>query len=122
MTKHTAETQAPVDRIAKVESFIVSIPRDVPYLGPLRDGEFINDKGYLIRKGNRSIYPASDLSVIVRITGESGAVGWGETYGLAAPEAVCAIVDNLLGPVIQGRCPSESMVIWEDLYLSLIHI
>lgn len=116
MTKHTAETQAPVDRIAKVESFIVSIPRDVPYLGPLRDGEFINDKGYLIRKGNRSIYPASDLSVIVRITGESGAVGWGETYGLAAPEAVCAIVDNLLGPVIQGRCPSESMVIWEDLY------
>ncbi|MAQ83740.1 MAG: enolase [Maritimibacter sp.] len=116
MTKHDTRTQAPLDRIAKVESFIVSVPRDVPYLGPLKDGEFINEKGYLIRKGNRSIYPASDLSVLVRITGESGEVGWGETYGIAAPEAVTAIVDNLLAPVIVGRCPSEAAVIWEDMY------
>ena len=106
----------PLDRIAKIETFIVSIPRDVPYLGPLREGEFINDKGYLIRKGNRSIYPASDLSVLIRVTGESGEVGWGETYGIAAPEAVTAIIDNLLAPVILGRCPSEAAVIWEDLY------
>ncbi len=106
----------PVDRIAKVETFIVRIPRDVPYLGPLRDGEFVNDKGYLIRKGNRSIYPDSDMSVLVRITGESGEAAWGETYGIAAPEAVCAIIDNLLAPVIVGRCPSEAAVIWEDLY------
>ncbi len=80
-------SMSPLDAIASVESFVVSIPRDVPYLGPLREGEFINDKGYLIRNGNRSIYPASDQTVIVRITGESGAVGWGETYGIAAPEA-----------------------------------
>ena len=106
----------PLDSIAKVETFIVRIPRDVPYLGPLREGEFINEKGYLVRKGNRSIYPAADMSVIVRVTGESGEVGWGETYGIAAPEAVTAIIDNLLAPVILGRCPSEVAVIWEDLY------
>jgi galactonate dehydratase len=52
-----------LDAIAKVESFIVSIPRDVPYLGPLREGEHINEKGYLIRKGNKSIYPSTDMSV-----------------------------------------------------------
>lgn len=105
-----------LDAIAKVETFIVRIPRDVPYLGPLREGEFINEKGYLVRKGNRSIYPAADMSVLVRVTGESGEVGWGETYGIAAPEAVTAIIDNLLAPVIRGRCPSEAAVIWEDLY------
>ncbi|MXU65079.1 mandelate racemase/muconate lactonizing enzyme family protein [Oceanomicrobium pacificus] len=115
MTRSDTSPQ-PLDRIAKVESFIVSIPREVPYLGPLRDGEFINEKGYLIRKGNRSIYPASDMSVLVKITGESGRIGWGETYGIAAPEAVTAIIDNLLAPVLVGRCPSEAMVIWEDLY------
>jgi hypothetical protein len=27
-----------VDIITKVESFIISIPREVPYLGPLRRG------------------------------------------------------------------------------------
>lgn len=107
---------SPLDAIAKVETFVLRIPREVPYLGPLREGEVINDKGYLIRRGNRSIYPAHDMSVLVRITGESGAVGWGETYGIAAPEAVVAIIDNLLAPVIIGRCPSEVSVIWEDLY------
>lgn len=105
-----------LDAIAKIETFIVRIPRDVPYLGPLREGEFINDKGYLIRKGNRSIYPSADMSVLVKITGESGTVGWGETYGIAAPEAVVAIIDNLLAPTILGRCPSAVMVIHEDLY------
>lgn len=105
-----------LDAIAKVETFIVSIPRDVPYLGPLREGEFINDKGYIIRKGNRSIYPSSDMSVLIKVTGESGTVGWGETYGIVAPEAVTAIIDNVLGPVIIGRDPSQPVVIHEDLY------
>jgi L-alanine-DL-glutamate epimerase-like enolase superfamily enzyme len=94
-----------LDAIARIETFIVSIPRDVPYLGPLREGESINEKGYLIRKGNRSIYPSSDMSVLVKVTGESGKVGWGETYGIVAPEAVVAIIDNVLGPVILGRDP-----------------
>lgn len=106
----------PLDAIAKVEAFIISLPRDTPYLGPLREGEFINDKGYLIRKGNRSIYPSTDLSVVIKVTGESGTVGWGETYGIAAPEAVKAIIDNLLGPVLIGRDPSTPVVIHEDLY------
>lgn len=104
------------DPIAKVEAFIVDVPRDTPYLGSLREGEFVNAKGYLIRNGNRSIYPASDKSVIVRITSEGGAVGWGETYGIAAPEAVTAIIDNLLAPVMLGRDPSSPTPLHEDLY------
>jgi len=106
----------PLDAIAAVETFIVSIPRDVPYLGPLKDGESINAKGYLIRKGNRSIYPSTDMSVLVKVTGESGRVGWGETYGIVAPQAVKAIIDEVLGPAIIGRDPGEPVVIHEDLY------
>jgi galactonate dehydratase len=109
-------TNPPLDAIASVETFIIDVPRDTPYLGPLRDGEFINEKGYLIRNGNRSIYPASDLTVLIKMIGESGKVGWGETYGIAAPEAVKAIIDNLLAPVMLGRDPSAPAVIHEDLY------
>lgn len=104
------------DAIRKVETFIVSIPRDVPYLGPLREGERINEKGYLIRKGNRSIYPSTDMSVLVKITAESGKIGWGETYGIVAPQAVKAIVEDVLGPVIVGRDPRDPVVLHEDLY------
>jgi len=105
-----------VDIITKVESFIISIPREVPYLGPLREGEHINEKGYVIRKGNRTIYPTSDMSVLIRITGESGRVGWGETYGIVAPQAVKAIIDEVLGPAMIGRDPGNAVVIHEDLY------
>ena len=105
-----------LDAIASVDVFIVRIPREVPYLGPLKDGEAINERGYLIRKGNRTIYPDKDMTVLVRITGESGKVGWGETYGITAPEATAAIIRDLLAPVIRGRCPSEVTCIWDDLY------
>ena len=107
---------APLDAIASVETFIARVPRDVPYLGPLREGEAVNARGYLIRGGNRTIYPDRDMSVIVKVTGESGAVGWGETYGIAAPEATAAIVRELLAPVMLGRDPGAPAPLWEDLY------
>lgn len=102
--------------IRSVESFIISIPRDTPYLGPLGPGESINPRGYLIRQGNRSIYPSSDMSVLVKITADDGTVGWGETYGIVAPDAVTSIIDDLLGPVMVGRDPRDAVVIQEDLY------
>jgi galactonate dehydratase len=104
------------DPIARVECFVVEIPRDVPYLGALRAGEAANARGYFVRAGNRSIYPTTDRSVVVRITTKSGAVGWGETYGIVAPQAVTAIIDDLLGPMMVGRDPRDPGVIHEDLY------
>ena len=105
-----------LDAIRSVDVFIVRIPREVPYLGPLKEGESINERGYLIRKGNRTIYPDKDMSVLVRVTGESGKQGWGETYGITAPEATAAIIRDLLAPVVRGHCPSEAAAIWDDLY------
>ncbi len=102
--------------ITRVESFIVSIPRDTPYLGPLGPGESINARGYLVRQGNRSIYPATDMSVLVKVTAEDGTVGWGEGWGLVAPEAVTAIVDDIFGPLLLGRDPRDPVVLQEDLY------
>ena len=106
----------PLDAIRSVETFVISLPRDVPYLGPLRPGERINERGYIVRHGNRTIYPSTDMSVLVRVTGESGTVGWGETYGVAAPEAVTAIIAELLAPVLIGRDPAAPRVLHEELY------
>jgi galactonate dehydratase len=102
--------------IAKVDAFIVTLPRDTPYLGPLGVGERISERGYVVRSGNRTIYPTSDRSVLIRVTASNGTIGWGETYGLIAPEAVTAIIDDVLGPLILGRDPRDAVVINEDLY------
>jgi galactonate dehydratase len=102
--------------IVSVETFIISLPREVPYLGPLGPGETVNEKGYFVRRGNRTIYPTTDMSILVKVTASNGQVGWGETYGIVAPQATVAIIDEVLGPVILGRDPRDVGVIQEDLY------
>lgn len=103
-------------RVTAVETFIVTLPRDTPYLGPLAPGETINARGYIVRKGNGTIYPSVDRSVVVRVTTDAGVVGWGETYGICAPRATCEIINDLLAPVIIGDDPDQVEAIWVRLY------
>jgi galactonate dehydratase len=102
--------------VRSVETFVVSLPRDVPYLGPLGPGESVNAKGYFVRRGNRTIYPSTDMTVVVKVTASDGTVGWGETYGIVAPRAVTAIIDDVLAPFVVGRDPRDAAAIWQDLY------
>lgn len=103
-------------RVASVETFIVSLERETPYLGPLADGEFVNTRGYIVRKGNGTIYPTVDRSIVVRIRSEDGLEGWGETYGLCAPKATCEIINDLLAPVLIGADADDVEAIWDQLY------
>lgn len=104
------------DRVARVETFIVTVPRDTPYLGPLGPGETVNPRGYIVRKGNGTIYPTVDRSIVVRVTTDKGRVGWGETYGICAPRATCEIINDLLAPVLIGADPSAPEQAWDRLY------
>ena len=104
------------ERVAKVEVFTLTIPRETVYLGDPRPGESVNAKGYIVRKGNRTVYPTMDRTVVVRLETSGGLVGWGETYGIVAPGAAIAIIEDLLGPYVVGRSPQDVVVIHEDLY------
>lgn len=103
-------------RIAAIDTFIVTVPRDTPYLGPLAEGEHVNARGYIVRKGNGTIYPTVDRSIVVRVTTEDGSVGWGETYGICAPRATCEIVNDLLAPVLVGAEVNDIGATWDLLY------
>jgi len=105
-----------IDPIASVEAFSLTKPREKPYLGNARKGEVANEKGYLVRSGNRTVYPVFDRSILVRIETESGVTGWGETYGLVAPGAVGEIISDLLTGFIIGRDPTDPEAIYDDLY------
>lgn len=102
--------------IKSIQTFIFSLERDVPYLGPLAEGETVNRKGYIVRHGNGAIYPSVDRSVLVRVETDAGEVGWGETYGICAPRAVCEIINDLLAPVVEGCDPKQPEKIWGQLY------
>jgi L-alanine-DL-glutamate epimerase-like enolase superfamily enzyme len=102
--------------ITKVEPFLITLPREVPYLGALREGEVANARGYMVRKGNRTVYPTFDRNVLVRIETQSGLVGWGETYGIIAPRATMALIADLHADFVVGRDAHDVTVIHDDLY------
>lgn len=104
------------DTVKSVECFALTIPRDTPYLGSPRDGEGANARGYIVRKGNKTVYPTFDRSVLVRIETVGGVVGWGETYGLVSPGAVGEIIGDLLADFTIGRDPTDPSAIYDDLY------
>ncbi len=76
----------------------------------------VNARGYIVDPDNGTIYPADDRTVIVKVTCESGRIGWGETYGIAAGTVIGELVRDLIDPVLRGRDPLDVQVIWQDLY------
>lgn len=104
------------DPVKSVKVFTLTLPRDTPYLGAARPGEEPNARGYLVRKGNRTVYPTFDRSVLVRIETRDGVIGWGETYGLVAPGVIGELINDLLADFTIGRDPSDPSAIYDDLY------
>ena len=104
------------DIVAQVEVYLVDLSQDRPYLGSLREGERVNASGYFVRKGNRTVYPRNNRSLIVRLQTYDGVVGWGETYGLVAPQATAAIINDLLMNFVIGRSPREAEAVHDELY------
>ncbi len=104
------------DTITSIDLYPLRIPRDVPYLGPLEEGNRPNEKGYIIRPGNRTIYSIHDQTLLVKVTTDSGVVGWGECFGVVAPQVVQTILEEIFVPFVIGRNPHDAERIYEDLY------
>ena len=90
--------------------------RTASYLGPLEDSNRPNAKGYIIRPGNRTIYSIHDQTLLVKVTASNGAVGWGECFGVVAPQVVQTILKEIFIPFVIGRTPHDAERIYEDLY------
>jgi galactonate dehydratase len=104
------------DLVAAIEVYIVNLHQDKPYLGSLRDGETVNESGYFVRRGNRTVYPRANRSLVIRMVTEDGVEGWGETYGLVAPKATAEIINDLLTGFVIGRDPMDRETLHDELY------
>ncbi|NQV99709.1 MAG: mandelate racemase/muconate lactonizing enzyme family protein [Rhodospirillales bacterium] len=104
------------ETIDRIEAFALRIPRNIPYLGALEDGVAVNHHGYFVRSKNKTLYPAADQSVLVKITSSGGAIGWGECFASVAPHVVSHLINTIIGPFLIGRDPADVSVIYEDMY------
>ncbi|WP_066547347.1 MULTISPECIES: mandelate racemase/muconate lactonizing enzyme family protein [unclassified Sphingomonas] len=102
--------------ISRVEVFTVTIPRETPYLGAIGRDDRTTPNGYIVRAANGTLYPTSDRSVLVRITDDAGRAGWGETYGLVAPDVIHALVGDIVAPLLVGQAMPPPDRQWDAFY------
>lgn len=108
-----------MEKITSIQTYCLTIPRDVPYMGALGEGDTAGNNGLFIRGGNRSVYSTSDHCVLVKVDTAGGATGWGECVAVVAPEIAATAIEKLIAPLIIGRDPNDVMAISEDLYDSM---
>jgi L-alanine-DL-glutamate epimerase-like enolase superfamily enzyme len=72
-------------------------------------------RGYLVRRGNGTIYPVVDRSIVVHVRAQDGTVGWARLTA-SARRATCEIINDLLAPVTIGADPKDVEHIWDEVY------
>jgi D-galactarolactone cycloisomerase len=69
------------------------------------------------------IYSTQFESALVRVTLDSGLVGWGEAQAPVAPEVACTIIDRILAPVVEESefdgTPGGIEALWWRMYSTM---
>jgi D-galactarolactone cycloisomerase len=109
-------------RIASVEAIPFRIARDLgeatgsagspTLLAPGR-GDYRWSETY------PALYSVNIETALIRVTLDTGMVGWGEAQAPLAPEVACAIVDRLLAPVLIDAAFNGSVVEIEHLWMQM---
>ena len=100
--------------IEKIDVFPVKIKKDHVYLG---DSSGLNTKyDYYLRPEYRCPYSKNMETLYVKITTDTGIVGWGEALAPVLPGVSGKIIAELLTPVLLGMNPLDIKVIWNKLY------
>jgi D-galactarolactone cycloisomerase len=64
-------------------------------------------------------YPPQAQTCLVKITASDGTVGWGEAHAPLGPRATCAVVSDVLRPLLLGGDPLAIERHWERMYGSM---
>ena len=113
-------------KIASVESFAIEAPPATSevYWGKRawgREHAGLRDLSahYPVEQRRRFIYSNTIDTVIVKITTDTGIVGYGEAKAPVAARATRLIVETLLAPLLVGEDPLDITVLWERMYAGM---
>ncbi len=113
-------------KIIKVEAFAVQAkPIDKEYWGSRtwgREGatrQVEISAEYPPPARRRFIYSKTIDTCLVRVTTESGLIGYGEAKAPVAPRVVKTIIDELLAPLVVGADARDIVVLWERMYAGM---
>ncbi|NJM06870.1 mandelate racemase/muconate lactonizing enzyme family protein [Candidatus Gracilibacteria bacterium] len=112
-------------RIAQVEAFVLVGDKDYvgeAGLGTTHSGATPASSGRaLATLGDLHIcsYPPQAQTCLVKITDSLGTVGWGEAHAPLGPRATCAVITDVLRPLLLDADPLAIEQHWERMYGSM---
>ena len=111
-------------RIAKVESFHIVADREAHAaagtVARRRTSATPGVKALDYNAGRHlCAYPAIDQTLLVRLTSDTGLVGWGEAHSPPVPGVAKAVIADLFAPLLLGQNPLAIEVLWDHLYASM---
>ena len=111
-------------KIAKVESFHIVAGREAHAAGGTvarrRTSATPGVKALDYNAGRHlCAYPAMDETLLVRLTSDTGLVGWGEAHSPPVPGVAKAVIADLFAPLLLGQDPLAIEVLWDHLYASM---
>jgi L-alanine-DL-glutamate epimerase-like enolase superfamily enzyme len=65
---------------------------------------------------SRAAYSRTVDTTVVKITSDTGLVGWGEAKAPVAPTVTATIIDHLLSGLLIGEDPTDPALQWERMY------
>jgi D-galactarolactone cycloisomerase len=109
-------------KITAVQAFAVKIPRDLTDAtgsagSPAPLIESRNE--YRWATNYQTLYSTKIETALIKVTTDSGLVGWGEAQSPVAPEVVCAIVKTILAPILIGEDPLAHERLWARMYSAM---
>ena len=113
-----------IDRIARVEAIRVAANRDYVATAGLRtpsgnsaDADVGASRALDYNDGRHvCVYPAQLETLLVKITSESGVMGWGEAHSPPVPRVSQALVEDLFAPQLLGQDPLAIEAQWDRMY------
>ncbi|MEO8128166.1 MAG: mandelate racemase/muconate lactonizing enzyme family protein [Bryobacteraceae bacterium] len=113
-------------KIRSVEAFAIRVPRDIGAAAGLAGSPTVLAAGqgdYRWSQVYPALYSTNFETALVKVTMESGLVGWGEAQAPLAPEVACTIVRMLLAPVLVGQDFDGSIAgieqMWRKMYSTM---
>ncbi len=103
-------------KIETIETFPLKIPGR-PYLGGHTTSDAGGSEGdYIAHRQYRSVYSLAGHSLLVKLTTDTGLVGWGECQAAVAPRVTAAALHELIAPVYRNADPRQVAVLRDQAY------
>lgn len=100
-------------KISRIDCFPLKITTPQAYLG----GEVkASDSDYYYRPEYRCVYSRKMETCLVKITTDSGHVGWGEALAPVVPQVIAEIITQLFAPLLTSQSPFASQVLNARMY------